>query len=286
MAERPSLNIAVAKKKNKASEYNQNFTLMMDYIDATLQECKDYVDGYMPSISSSTKNKYLSNNGSAASWVGMGNQPFSGYIDGLILTKNSDDTLNISAGSCYDTTKTTILALLSSTAKQNETQSASTTYYVYIIGDGTNIDFLITTSSSSPTLPSGYIYYRQIGYYTTDENNKVNLIYTFGSASSDPQISKVIDKYVNGTSWYIEYSDGRCEQGGLVGGGGTEHNISLLKSYKDTDYNITYGLGYTTTATALQGGNIYRGGITTSSFKIYLYGGAYYAYWRTTGYLA
>ena len=41
MAERPNLHIAVAKTKNKASEYNDNFDMMMDFIDATLAEAKD-----------------------------------------------------------------------------------------------------------------------------------------------------------------------------------------------------------------------------------------------------
>ena len=180
MAIRPSLNIAVAKRKNKASEYNENFELMMDFIDDTLDECKDYVDAYMPSITSSTKGRFLSNNGSTASWTSLGNQPFGDYISGLILTKSSDDTVAISAGSCYDSTKSIVLALATATTKQNENQAASSTYYVYIIGNGTNIDFTITTSQSSPTLPTGYIYQRQIGYYTTNADNKIDAIYSYG----------------------------------------------------------------------------------------------------------
>ena len=180
MAIRPSLNIAVAKRKNKASEYNENFELMMDYIDNTLDEAKDYVDAYMPSISSSKKGKFLSNDGSEATWASLGNQPFGNFIDGLIITKSSDDTIAISAGSCYDDTKTLILTLGSNTTKQNESQSASTTYYVYIIGNGTSTDFVISTSSSSPTLPTGYLYKRQIGNYTTNSDNEIYLIAYYG----------------------------------------------------------------------------------------------------------
>lgn len=68
MATRPELHIAVAKTKSKASEYNDNFDMMMDYVDDSIQESKDYVDGYMPSISSSTNGKVLTNNGTEASW--------------------------------------------------------------------------------------------------------------------------------------------------------------------------------------------------------------------------
>ena len=40
MATRPELHVAVAKTKNKASDYNDNFDMMMDYIDDTLDEIK------------------------------------------------------------------------------------------------------------------------------------------------------------------------------------------------------------------------------------------------------
>lgn len=44
MATRPELHIAVAKQKSKASEYNDNFDMMMDYCEAVSTEAKNYVD--------------------------------------------------------------------------------------------------------------------------------------------------------------------------------------------------------------------------------------------------
>lgn len=41
---RPSLHVAVAGTKNKASEYNENFDMMMDYCEEVSQAAKDYVD--------------------------------------------------------------------------------------------------------------------------------------------------------------------------------------------------------------------------------------------------
>ena len=41
---RPSLHVAVAGTKNKASEYNENFDMMMDYCEEVSQASKDYVD--------------------------------------------------------------------------------------------------------------------------------------------------------------------------------------------------------------------------------------------------
>lgn len=67
MATRPTLHIAVAKTKNTASDYNDNFDMMMDFIDNTLDECKDYVDDYMPPLSGQA-GKILTNDGTDTLW--------------------------------------------------------------------------------------------------------------------------------------------------------------------------------------------------------------------------
>ena len=112
------------------------------------------------------------------------------FISGLTITKDSgspDDTIIVSAGSAYDSTKAVVLTLSSSTSKQNLNQAASATYYVYIIGNstGSSIDILISTSSTTPTLPSGYTLFRQIGSYTTDSNSKINSISYYGISPTD-----------------------------------------------------------------------------------------------------
>ena len=100
------------------------------------------------------------------------------YIHGLGITRAGDNTITVGSGQCYDSTYVQLLSLSSNTSKQNTTQSASTTYYVYIIGmaQGAGIDILITTLSDEPTLPTDYVYYRRIGSYTTDSSNTINSI--------------------------------------------------------------------------------------------------------------
>lgn len=100
-----------------------------------------------------------------------------------------------------------------------------------------------------------------------------------------PYMRDLVESYHNGKSYYDIYSDGYCEQSGFIGGTGTEYTINLLKTYLDDTYTITYSLGYQLQNTALEGGNVWYGGITTNSFKFYLYGMAYYAYWKTEGYI-
>jgi len=65
---RPELHIAVAETKNTATNYNENFSMMLDYIDEEISGAKTYVDSYMPSQTGNA-GKFLSTNGTAASWT-------------------------------------------------------------------------------------------------------------------------------------------------------------------------------------------------------------------------
>lgn len=99
------------------------------------------------------------------------------YINGLGITKVGNATISVNAGSCYDSTNTQLLILGNSLEKQNQTQAASSVYYVYLIGKATgNEDILISALSIDPNLPDGYLYYRRIGSYTTDSDNKITQI--------------------------------------------------------------------------------------------------------------
>ena len=117
------------------------------------------------------------------------------YISGLTIAKDSgspDDTIIVSAGSAYDSTKAVVLTLSSSTSKQNLNQAANATYYVYIIGNstGSSVDILISTSSTTPTLPAGYTLYRLIGSYTTNSDSEIETINYFGiDSDSNKNIS-------------------------------------------------------------------------------------------------
>ena len=111
------------------------------------------------------------------------------YISGFTITKDSgspNDTIIVSEGSCYNTTHTAVLSLANSLSKQNTNQAASATYYIYVIGNatGSSVDILISSSSTTPALPSGYTLYRQIGYYTTDSSNDIENIIFYGDDNS------------------------------------------------------------------------------------------------------
>lgn len=101
------------------------------------------------------------------------------YIAGYLITRDSgspNNTIRVSDGICYDSTYSVMLKKTVATTKQNTTQSANTRYYVYVIGNstGSSVDILISTSSSSPALPTGYTVSRLIGYYTTDSSGYID----------------------------------------------------------------------------------------------------------------
>jgi hypothetical protein len=52
-----------------------------------------------------------------------------------------------------------------------------------------------------------------------------------------PSRDYLVESYVNNKSWYRIYSDGWCEQGGQITVTKAATNITLLKSYKDNNYN-------------------------------------------------
>ena len=62
------------------------------------------------------------------------------------------------------------------------------------------------------------------------------------SGVSQTDVDYVIESYQSGTSWYKVYKSGWCEQGGIYNHGSsiqsTSVNISLLKSFSNTDYTL------------------------------------------------
>ena len=238
MATRPELHEAVAGQKSKASEYNDNFDLMMDFVDNSIDEAKDYVEGFMPAISASTSGKLLTNDGSDASWVNfINNKPFANIIDGLVVRRYSDsnDTIKVTAGSCYDDTNSIVLTLGNDVTVTNSGQLSGEGYFVYIIGNGSSTDIIIDRSGSAPTTPTGYSYKRLLCYFLTDSSNKIRKFQYPNSNSERVLIETVSSKSNYAETWCNLYSDNWCEQGGLTSTGyigETSISISFTRRMK------------------------------------------------------
>jgi hypothetical protein len=68
---------------------------------------------------------------------------------------------------------------------------------------------LISTSSASPALPTGYSLFRQIGSYTTDGNNKIDSISYYGeSDTSNKSVSGILKAILPDYTAGINFSSG------------------------------------------------------------------------------
>lgn len=83
------------------------------------------------------------------------------------------DAIVLSNGTLYSTVKTVNSTISTASVGANGLDTGSLTaatwYYAYVIFNGTTTAGLLSTSSTSPTLPSGYTYYARVGavYATT-----------------------------------------------------------------------------------------------------------------------
>lgn len=107
------------------------------------------------------------------------------YISGFIISKDTDTSIIVSSGSCYDSTFTVVINSTGNITKENTIQGAGTRY-VHVISDSTGrqADILISSQSIDPALPSGYTKYRLIGSIIIDSENKITSISYFGNASN------------------------------------------------------------------------------------------------------
>ena len=104
----------------------------------------------------------------------------------------------------------------------------------------------------------------------------------FQAADVNSLASYVVDTYSNGASWYRVYSDGWCEQGGLVPAGQSNQVTALLKPYPNTNYNASCTSITNANGTA-SAGNI--GQKTTTSIAVVTSGYTYPCNWTTQGYI-
>jgi len=108
------------------------------------------------------------------------------FINGLTLAYATATTLTVKAGSCRDSTNsysmTTAADLTLNTAVKGAngldtgTLAASTLYWVFSIGDLQQFNApatLLSLSSTTPTMPSGYSLIRRIGRILTDGSSHI-----------------------------------------------------------------------------------------------------------------
>lgn len=103
--------------------------------------------------------------------------------------------------------------------------------------------------ANAGVVPDGWALYYYVGVTVQNANlidaGRMQEQITNINASSRGYL---VESYVNGRSWYRVYSDGWCEQGGQITVTVAATNITLLKSYKDNNYNAVGCQANTNTA--------------------------------------
>lgn len=201
----------VANTYAKASEVNADFDTVYSQVNTNISDIAqnaadiDNLENNKANINGSTAQRFAVadavSNGDAINkqslMKAIGNSI--AIISGFVITKDSgspNDTILVYAGSCYDSTSSVVLSTSSNISKKNSPQSANSTYYVYVIGNatGSQTDILISTSSTTPTLPSGYTLFRRIGYFTTDSSAHIDYIGFCGiNNAGDKSINGILD---------------------------------------------------------------------------------------------
>ena len=267
-----------AGTKARASEVNANFDALYTEVNSLESRIIDYESQiqYLQNTKADINGSYLNRfavanpitNYDAVNKQYLQNATANSitYINGLGITKVGDATISVDAGSCYDSTNTQLLILDNSLEKQNQTQAASSVYYVYLIGKSTgNEDILISALSIDPNLPEEYLYYRRIGSYTTDSDNKISKINveqlsqyssssTFFAQTSKDITNLVTPDYSAGyniSSGWTAATDGLCYFQGIpdgsssvtIGGVGFQVSYDTGDGQSNGDLSMIVGKG-------------------------------------------
>ncbi len=116
-----------------------------------------------------------------------------GAVEGLTLSYSTASAVAISVGECRDSTNvddilvsTSLTASLTSSGANGldtGTEASATFYHVYVVKNPSSgaVASLLSTSSTSPTLPSGYTRFRRIGCFMNGGNGDIVPFFCVGS---------------------------------------------------------------------------------------------------------
>lgn len=183
-------NTFIAGTKAKANEVNENFTSAKQFMDnleteqATntadilqLEQNKADLNGSFEQrfqVADATNSFDAINKQTLLNLVKNTQE----VIKGFVLSKFNNTTVSATAGSCYDSTFKYMITSTTSLSKSQSNLGNNAKYYVYVCADkdNGNCKLVISLSNRTPELPSGFEYFRQLGYFTTDGKGNINQV--------------------------------------------------------------------------------------------------------------
>lgn len=183
-------NTFIAGTKAKANEVNENFTSAKQFMDnleteqATntadilqLEQNKADLNGSFEQrfqVADATNSFDAINKQTLLNLVKNTQE----VIKGFVLSKFNNTTVSATAGSCYNSTFEYMITSTTSLSKSQSNLGNNAKYYVYVCADkdNGNCKLVISLSNRTPELPSGFEYFRQLGYFTTDGKGNINQV--------------------------------------------------------------------------------------------------------------
>lgn len=129
------------------------------------------------------------------------------YIGGFELSKQSTTSIRATAGSCWDSTYQEMITSIGTLTLNTSSAGDNVTRYIFVVwnADTMSAQLVMSVSSSTPTLPSGYDYYRRLGYFTTDTNGNVDIVIKDGQTDVSGKLGFIGSVYggaISSTSSY------------------------------------------------------------------------------------
>lgn len=191
-------NTFIAGTKAKAGEVNENFTSCKQFVDSLeTQVATNELDIQALETSKADVNGDYENRFQVADPVNTFDAVnrrtlvnltanSKDNIFGFELSRFDNTTIAATAGACWDSTYEYMISSSTSLTKTSSELSASSTYYVYVAEDEdtSTCELVISISSSSPDLPTGYEYYRKLGSFTTNSSGYIDQVSNIDSLNT------------------------------------------------------------------------------------------------------
>lgn len=195
----------IAGTKAKAKEVNDNFNALAIFVDqlelsnAELEVLVNQISATKADLNGDAGNRFQVAD-AIGNYDAINKHTFTNLtqntkdtVSGFVISKQGNTSVNCTPGACWDSTYTAMISSSTSLVKDQSNLSANATYYVYVTSDKEtgNCELVISLSNAEPELPTGYEYFRRLGYIKTDDNGYIDLVVSENDFANSGDLSEL-----------------------------------------------------------------------------------------------